>query len=264
MKLQNTAGTKFDLMVTRVVRLLSESDLQSALGEAATKLLSRPGIQMVAYETVNTITNQGPAMSKDTGLVSIWILSMLNASPQTVILVPYRKGDVQQLGPVVKSDYFGPVPPDRLKITPEAILFSADANYRSKIGTSQRRAKDILGAVDFQGGVLTLAQFTMPDDPAKFAYLNGMWGLPQSHPYSGDVANAYNDGPVAPGKKGMGNFCEIESLSPALVLKTGESLTHHHRTIHIRGDKQVLAELAKQTLGVDLDNVRKEMVVGEP
>ncbi len=231
-------------------------------GSRCAKIVSRPGVKMVAYETVNTITNQGPAMSKEKGLVSIWILSMLNASPKTVIVVPYRAGAESELGPVVKSDYFGTVPPERLKITPEAILFSADANYRSKIGTSQQRAKNILGAVDFQNGVLTLAQFTMPDDPAKVDYLNSMWGLPQAHPYSGDVANAYNDGPLAPGKPGMGNFCEIESLSPALALKTGESLSHHHRTIHIRADRQTLAELARQTLGVDLESARQEMVIG--
>ena len=30
-----------------------------------------------------------------------------------------------------------------------------------------------------------------------------MWQVPQGEPYVGDVANAYNDGPPAPGKKGV-------------------------------------------------------------
>ena len=53
--------------------------------------------------------------------------------------------------------------------------------------------------------------------------MNNMWELPQEQPYTGDVANAYNDGPNDLGKQ-MGAFYEIESISPAKVLKTGESL----------------------------------------
>ena len=62
---------------------------------------------------------------------------MMNSSPQTVIIIPYRAGSESELGPVVKSDYFGPVPPERLKITPEAIFFAATA---SLAGRSVRRS----------------------------------------------------------------------------------------------------------------------------
>ncbi len=94
----------------------------------------------------------------------------------------------------------------------------------------------MLGSIDFQAGVLTLVHFTMPDDPDRADYMNNMWGVPQPQPYVGDVANSYNDGPPAPGKKGLGAFYEIESLSPARPLATGESLVHRHRTIHIQAD----------------------------
>jgi hypothetical protein len=161
---------------------------------------------------------------------------------------------------VVKSDYFGPVPPERLKITPEAILFLGDAKCRSKIGTSQRRARNVLGSIDYQSSVLTLVHFSMPDDPARHTYMNNMWGVPQQHPYVGDVANSYNDGPLAPGKPGLGPFYEIESLSPAQPLATGQSLVHHHRTVHIQAPLPVLARLARDVLGVDLDKVRQEML----
>jgi hypothetical protein len=88
--------------------------------------------------------------------------------------------------------------------------------------------------------------------------MNNMWGLPQLRPYTGDVANAYNDGPNDLGKR-MGAFYEIESISPAKELKTGESLAHRHRTIHIQAGAKTLHRLAKQTLGVDLDAVQKAM-----
>jgi hypothetical protein len=117
----------------------------------------------------------------------------------------------------------------------------------------------VLGSIDYQGGVLTLVQFTMPDDPAGHAYMNNMWELPQAEPYVGDVANSYNDGPPEPGKSGLGAFYEIESLSPAVALATGESLTHRHRTVHVQADPATLVKLAREVLGVDLEAVRKEM-----
>ena len=160
----------------------------------------------------------------------------------------------------MKSDYFGAIPPERLKILPEAILLRADAKWRSKIGTSQQRARNVLGSIDFGAGVLTIVEFSMPDDPAKKLYMNNMWELPQAHPYRGDVANSYNDGPTEPGKPGMGNFYEIESLSLAAPLKQNEILEHHHRTLHIQAELPVLAGLAKEILGVDLEAVRQAML----
>ncbi len=260
MQLQNASATEFDLDVTRDVRLLNGGDLCSAFGPAAAEIIAGQGVKRVGYETINTITNRGPAMTKEKGLVSIWMLGMMNCGPKSVVIVPYKPGDEAQLGPVVKSDYFGPIPPDRLKVLPEAILFRGDGEYRSKIGTSQRRAKNVLGSIDFGQGVLTLVEFTMPDDPTQHLYMNNSWGLDQPEPYVGDVANSYNDGPPEPGKPGLGAFYEIESLSPAVPLATGQSLTHHHRTVHVQAGPDVLARLAKEALGVDLAAVRRAML----
>ncbi len=260
MKLQNTAGTQFDLHATREVRLLDRGDLQNCFGDEAVEQIHGEAVELVAYETINTITNRGAAMRREDGLVSIWMLCMLNAGPESVIIVPYAPGDESELGPVVTSDYFGPVPPERLVVTPEAVLFRADAEFRAKIGTSQRRARNVLGAVDYLAGTLTLASFTMPHDPAACDYLNNAWDPEMSEPFVGDVANAYNDGPVAPGVPGLGPFYEIESLSPAVPLETGESLTHHHRSVHIRADETTLARIARLTLGVELDAVKDKML----
>jgi len=260
MKLENASATQFDLAVVREVRLLDADQLAKLFGASAAAAMTAPSVKCVAYETANSIQNQGTPLTKAKGLVSIWILGMLNAGPDNVVIVPYKPGPDAQLGPVVKSDYFGPVPAERLKITPTAILFRADAQCRSKLGTSQRRARNVLGSIDFRAGVLTLVQFTMPDDPPRHLYMNNMWGLPQSAPYVGDVANTYNDGPAAPGKPGMGNFYEIESLSPAAELKTGDTLVHCHRTVHLQAEYAVLERLARDMLGVELSQVRREML----
>ena len=259
MKLQNASGTRFDLAVTRDVRLLDETVLADLFGNAA-RLMSSDNTKLVAYETVNSIRNDGPAMTRESGLVSIWILGMLNAGPETVIVVPYRAGNESELGPAVKSDYFGQVPADRLKVLPEAILFRADGEFRAKIGTSQQRARNILGSIDFAAGVLTIVQFTMPDDPTKHEYMNNMWGFDTPDPYVGDVANSYNDGPPEPGAKGLGAFYEIESLSPAAALQTGQSLTHHHRTLHIQADRDTLDAVSKAVFGIGLDAVQQQML----
>jgi hypothetical protein len=259
MKFQNASGTDFSLDVTRDVRLLGAKDFRQLFGATAAATLERADAKMVAYETANQATNRGQAFSKEKGLISIWILGMMNAGPKAVIIVPYKSGPESNLGPVVKSDYFGTVPADRLTIAHEAVLFRADGELRSKIGISQRRAHNVLGSIDFAAGVLTLVQFTMPKEPAKCDYMNNMWELPQARPYAGDVANAYNDGPNDLGKR-MGAFYEIESISPAKELKTGESLAHRHRTIHIQADAKTLRKLAKQTLGVDLEAVEKAMI----
>lgn len=259
MKLQNASGTTFDLAVTREVRLLDDSELGNLFGSAA-ELMLNDTTKLVAYETVNSIRNDGPAMTREGGLVSIWMLGMLNASPKTVVVMPYRAGDESELGAVVKSDYFGEVPADRLKVVPEAILFLADSEFRAKIGTSQRRARNVLGSIDFEGGVLTIIEFTMPDDPRAHEYMNNMWGFDTPDPYVGDVANSYNDGPPEPGAKGLGAFYEIESLSPAVALDPGQSLTHHHRTIHIQADRETLDSISRAVFGIGLDAVQREML----
>jgi len=151
----------------------------------------------------------------------------------------------------------------RLAVCPEwqgRVMFRADGEFRSKIGTSQKRARNVLGSIDFQAGTLTLVRFTMPDDPAQHPYMNNVWEAKQSEPYVGDVANSYNDGPLGPGMKGLGAFYEIESLSPAGSLDTGQTLTHRHATVHVQAEMPVLARLASQTLGVDLAAVRREML----
>jgi hypothetical protein len=256
MKFSSASATNFELDVTRSVRLLKEKDLAELFGKAATEKMTAKGVKRVAYETGNQMTNRGPAMTKEKGLVSMWILGMINAGPEIVVVVPYKPGSEAELGPVKKSDYFGEVPADRLKVTPAAVLFRADAQCRSKIGIPQKRAKNVLGSIDFRNNILTIVSFNMPADPTKELYMNNAWELPQPQPYVGDVVNSYNDGPGS----GFGPFYEIESLSPAKELKTGESLAHQHRTIHIQAEQPVLAQLAKEILGVEWDAVRKEML----
>jgi hypothetical protein len=250
-KFTNAARTPFDLEISREIHLQKAHHFGKLFGNEAQSALSAGKLKMVGFQTINTITNRGPAMTREKGLVSIWSLGQFPASARTHIVIPYKGGDDTGLGPIVNSDYFGRVPADRLRFTPEAIWFLGDGKYRSKIGVPQTRVKPVAGSIDVQQGVLTLVHFSMPTDPTAFSYVNNLWGK-QEQPYQGDVFNSYNDGPPEPGRAAMGGFYELESLSPAAQLPTGKSITHTHSTFHIEGDAASLARLAKAALGVDV------------
>lgn len=245
MHLENYSGNALDLRVNRNIRLLSPGALDSLLGVAVSE-----SVEKVGFETENIITNTGQhAWTKQSGMLSIWILSMLNASDSTTVAIPYVEGNDKQLGKVVTDDYFGKVPGDRLAVGNGLILFKADGNYRSKIGVSPKRAKPLVASYDAVNGVLTIAMFTLHPDGE---YVNSKWEI-QKDPFTGDAINSYNDGPVNGSQ--MGKLYEIESSSPGAPLKPGESLTHFHRTIHLKGEKEDLSRIAEKLLGTTLDQI---------
>jgi hypothetical protein len=248
-QLTNYSGTVFDLTIDRDVVLLDRGAAGEKLG---TKI--DDAVNMVAYESVNRITNTGKdAWQKDTGLLSIWILGMFKHSPTTTIVCPYITGDQDQLGPVVNDTYFGKVPADRLVVTDKAVYFSGDGQYRSKIGLSPSRSKPMAGSYDADAGLLTIVQYTEPQGATD--YVNSMWEL-QENPYGGDVVNSYNDGPSEPGADPFGPFYELETSSPAAALKPGESILHTHRTIHLQGTEAQLDPIAKKALGVSIEEIK--------
>ena len=252
MQLVNYSGTVFNLRVDREVRVLQRDEAVKALGTTPAKR-----IKMVAFESNNSITNTGQNnWEKETGLLSIWILGMLNPSPATTIVVPFNAGPEQELGPIVNDAYFGKVPADRLVAKNGVLFFSGDGQYRSKIGLSPQRAKSVLGSYDAVNKVLTIAQYSKPEAVAD--YVNSMWQI-QQQPYAGDVVNSYNDGPPEPGAKPLGPFYELETSSPAAALKPGETISHTHRTYHLQGPEADLSAVAQATLGVTIAQIKSAL-----
>lgn len=244
----NYSGTEFQVGVERRVELLPPKKAVSSLG-----LELGQELKVVAYESKNKLSNSGRTpWTKEAGLLSIWILGMFNASPETAIVAPIESGSEAELGRKVTSDYFGTIPADRLVVKDNVVFFKADANYRSKIGINPQRSKGALGSYDAQHRVLTIVQFTQPKGVSD--YVNSLWKL-QDDPYAGDAANAYNDGPTAPGAKQLGQFYELESSSPAAALKPGKSLVHRHRTIHLAGPEDQLDKASRAALGVPLQSI---------
>ena len=257
LELTNASGTPFQLSLQRLIRLAGRDEFADTFGAEAAQLLDHDDVDLVGFASENYLTNRGETLDPRQGLVSIWILGMFQPGQRAVVVVPYKSGAEAQLGPVVNADYFGPVPKERLQVTPDAILFRADGNYRSKIGVTPARARAVCGAVDLEAGVLTLVHFNLPGDAAEQPYVNNTWVVPQEKPLAGDAVNSYNDGPPEPGAESLGGFFELETLSPAAPLDRGESLTHVHTTYHVQASPQRLAALLRATLGVDVTAVER-------
>ncbi len=246
MHLENYSGNKFDLMVNRNIKLLNKAAIDSVLNFTMPE-----SVKAVGFESNNTLTNIGTSpWDKKSGMLSIWILSMLNATDKTTVAIPYKQGDTAKLGKIVTDDYFGKVPADRLKVNNGLILFKADASQRSKIGIAPSRALPLVVSYDAANDVLTIAQFTLHEGNNE--YVNSLWKI-QENPFSGDAVNSYNDGPIE-GKQ-LGKFYELESSSPAASLTPGKSVQHIHRTIHLKGSKEELNKIAVKLLGVSTDAI---------
>ena len=249
-KLVNNSGAEFSVRLERVVTLLDNPAIAAVLGLA----VPAP-VAAVGYESANTLVNIGSQpWSRETGLLSIWMLGMFRHGPRATVVIPIRPGDEQQLGPAVNTDYFGAVGPDRLKVTPAALFFKADGNYRSKLGVPPPRCRPVCGSYDPDRRTLTILQFNLPPNAAQLPYVRAQWKR-HTAPYAGDVINAYNDGAPEPGAKPLGPFYELESSSPALPLPPGKAMQHVQRTIHLEGDPAQLEAIALKVLGVSLKDI---------
>jgi len=246
-QLTNMSGYEFDIQIDRTIKLLGKSEVQGLLG------LSIPeDVSMAAFQSDNKLTNKGStAWTKETGMLSIWLLNMLKPSSETTVIIPFKAGPERELGPKV-SEYFGKVPAERLVVKEHVLFFSGDGQCRGKIGIGPKRAKPVIGSYDAKEKMLTLVHYTL--DPDAVDYVNSMLEI-QDYPFSGDVVNSYNDGPPEPGKAPLGPIYELETSSPAAALEPGRAIQHCQSSIHLKGPAEQLDVIAQKTLGVTLKEI---------
>jgi len=246
----NASGTTFRCAVTRRINALTREQAARNL-----RIELPAGIDLVGFESVNTLTNHGSEpWTKSGGLVSIWTLGQFTPLPRGRVIVPIVAGPADQLGPRARTDYFVEPPPERCAVGKENVLLRCDGRYRCKIGIPPARAKQFLGSYDPEGKVLTIVQFNLPTGAEKLDYVNSVWEI-QDDPYAGDVVNSYNDGEASPGAGQRGPFYEMETSSPAAALGPGDEITHIHRTFHLRGPLELLAGISGQLLAVDVRSI---------
>jgi hypothetical protein len=252
--LTNYSGTRLEIGIERNIELLDNKAIENALGFPVPDSISR-----VAYQSDNILINRGDkAWTKETGMLSVWMLSMLNPSTEVTVFIPFK--DPDEAGKIVNDDYFGKIPAERLIIDEGIIFFKADGKYRSKLGVPPHRAMRFSGSYDAQHKALTLLWCDLPE--GKTDYVNSKWEI-QKDPFSGDVINAYNDGPVEDGTQ-MGPFYELESSSPAANLKPGEKLLHRQRIFHFEGSEEKLSLITEKVFGITLKEVKGKFDPKQP
>ncbi|GAB3510544.1 DUF6786 family protein [Emticicia fontis] len=243
MELENYSGTIFKVNLNREISLLNQSDAEKLLG------VSLKDLTWVGYQTKNVVKNTGTEdWDKTKGVLSVWLLGMMKASPQNTIIIPYQSGKADQ----INDSYFGKISAERLVKKDDILFFKADAQSRGKLGIPPQALKPVAGSYDAENKILTILQF---DYSGETDYVNSMWEI-QKNPYKGDAINAYNDGKNDSGSQ-MGQFYELETSSPAIALKRNESLTHTQRTFHFEGTESALDVISKKLLGINLSEVPK-------
>lgn len=245
--LLNRLGTDLQMRIRRSVELLDAAAISTAL-----KISIPEGVKSVGYRSTNQITNRGTeAWTKEDGLVSIWLLGMFKHGPEVTMVIPLKDGP----GNAVNSDYFGPLENDRLVATDKAVFYKGDGAYRSKIGVPPGRSNGIAGSYDAERRRLTIVRCEVPPNAEELPYVRSQWE-DHADPYAGDLINAYNDGPAVPGEPPLGPFYELETSSPALPLRPGQTLTHVQDTLHFQGDEVSLDAISRAVLGVSLEEIK--------
>jgi hypothetical protein len=246
MKVTNYNNYEFRFDLTRKVHLLGKPLIENILG-----ITVPDSVKFVGYESTNMVKNtSGEPWTKENGLISIWMLGMYNPSAEVTMILPYKTGVKSDY--IVKSDYFGKIPDDRLKVKNGIIYFKGDGKERGKIGIPPQRAMPVIGSYDAENKILTLLKCDVPEGETD--YVNSTWEH-QKFPYKGDAINAYNDGPLEDGSQ-LGPFYELESSSPALELAPDSTGTYIQSTYHFEGTEEHLNIICEQVFKVSLEEVK--------
>ncbi len=245
-QIKNFSNFEFSFDVNRKIILLENEEIKNQLN-----VVFQDDIKTVGYETSNRLKNTGTTdWKKETGLLSVWLLGMYNPSDEVTIIIPFKK-DVES-DYIVKDDYFGKVPIDRLVVKDGILYFKGDGKQRGKIGIPPQRAMAVIGSYDAINKVLTVVKCEIPESITD--YVNSAWEI-QEYPFNGDAINSYNDGPLEDGSQ-MGPFYELETSSHALSLKVGEKYTYKQSTFHFEGTEEQLNSLCQQIFDVSLNEVK--------
>ena len=251
--LKNYSGTKFSVHLDRTIHLLDRSNMENNLGITLAKEL-----KTVAFQSSNKVQNIGQtAWKKESGLLSTWILGVFMPSPTNKVFIPLRDAKKYSLDSIVNTGYYWNVSGEQLTRSGNMVFFKADGDYQCKIGIPPRFASGITGSYDPVNQLLTLVKYSFQKKPLP--YVNSVLKL-QEKPYRGDVMHFYNDGIPIGGTDQYGPFYEIETSSPALSLKPGESYVHVHTTYHFQGPREALSDIVKKLFRIELKTISNAFI----
>ncbi|MDO6470455.1 DUF6786 family protein [Maribacter sp. 1_MG-2023] len=239
MHIKNYQNYIFNIDVERKISILGKNKIEKNLNVYVDDKVS-----YVGFETVTKMVNIGAnKWSKETGLISIWILGCIIPTDNTVAIIP-TTGHIDEV-----TNYFTPLDDSRMQIKDGFVYYKADANYLNKIGILPQNTVPVFGSYSPELNLLTIVEFSFENSPY---YVNSKKEN-NSDPYGGDVINIFNDG-VTPTAGPFGPFYEVESSSAAKELEVGEEIIHTSRTYHFKGDEEYLDQISLNVLGVKLSD----------
>jgi hypothetical protein len=248
MTLYNAGGTQFDLRVERRITLLPSCPYA----------LELPGaVESVAFESENVVKNIGASpWTRESGTVAMWCLGQFLEHPHLTVIVPVRPAAGSSPHPPTVDEYFkdfclgGVFPPERRISFDECVLLKADGRVRGKIGVKRDRAMGRLGSYNPDKDHMILVDH---DFYPELDYATGYWRS-YSDAFDGDALSVYIDGPESIGGP-TGLSYELETMSPALFLKPGESFAYRNRTFHLRAGRESAGVICKRFLKAEIDQV---------
>lgn len=233
-QLPNTKNNILSAHITRTITLLSRRDLHNYLGADIHR-----SVHAVGFHSDNILLNAGTQRWDTThGTTAIRIRGMFTAGPQSIGIIPLRKGGKVRTGT--------PIPKERLLVNNDVAYFRADGNFDMELGVQQASALNFMGIYDPERKLLTVIQFTLPRNPAL--YLGET-----ATDARAEVLTIRNNGPE--NAVARGRFVEVQSTSPAALLKPKGRMQHFHRTIHLEGSEKHLGEITKKIFGVNLKEI---------
>jgi hypothetical protein len=250
MQLRNAVGTEFDLEVTRTIKIADDCPYRMGLSDR---------VEFVGFQSETVVRNVSEhPIRRETGALAGWTPGLFPNGPNTAVVVPFRVHPETGQGEAIRQDYIkdfcvsGEMPPRSWRIADEYVLLRTDGEVRTKVGIGKRHATNRLGSLDVENGLLTLVTF---DLYPEMDYVAPYWRhLSERELFDGEAVSVYIDGPDENGRR-AGEFYELETLSPALVLAPGESFLHRNRIYHLRGDLADIGPISRQFLKAGVDEV---------
>lgn len=248
MALRNTRKTEFSLRVERRISLLADSPYAVEIPGTA---------DSVAFQSENVVTNIGGApWTRESGTLAMWCLGQFLEHPHLSVIVPVRPaGGGFSSAPTV-DEYFkdfclgGVFPPERRINYDGHVILKADGKVRGKIGVKKERAGGRLGSYNPNNEHLILVDH---DFYPESDYATGYWRS-YSDAFDGDALSVYIDGPEKLGGP-TGLSYELETMSPALFLKPGQSFAYRNRTFHLRAGRESVGFVCRRFLKAEIDQM---------
>jgi hypothetical protein len=249
-ELSNLQGTSFILNVERTIRLVEVSPYHLGVDGS---------VETIGFQSETLITNIGPrSIGRQTGFLSCWTPGTHPNGSGRFVIMPFRASGSHEKGDPVLRDYFknfclgGRFPAERWRVGRDHAVLKSDGVCRVKVSLGPKRALNRIGSISVDGTELAINDFDLyPELP----YVAAFWReISPEEALQGEAVSSYIDGPDEKGNR-AGDFYELETLSPALQLKPGESFVHRNRVVHLRGACEDIDEIAKRFLNVSTQHI---------